>query len=165
MVPLGFVGFVLVGLDGLRAHHNGIPGTLTVADCEWHQLRGGGKWDCSGPFISDDHTVQINRIELTEGDHRATGEHVSVLVSGPGAVNAWPTADRTWWMVPILVLLSCLIPGALGMWLYGGRLAGLMHVLRHGRRPMRAAPEAIAGPSGRVPQLGNRARRRRRKHR
>jgi hypothetical protein len=167
LLPLTIVGFVVVGGDGWRAHHNGVSGTLTVADCQWDQRKGSGAWSCSGRFVSDDQTVRRTSIELAEEYPHplATGEQVPALVAGPHALNAWRRSDGAWWMLPILILLTGTIASVFGMLLYRRRLTALLHMLRHGRAPKPLSPAATMDVGPRVPQLGNRARRRIRKHR
>jgi hypothetical protein len=87
IVLLGPIGFILVGSDGWRAHHGGVSGSLTVTGCEWHQRRVSSSWVCSGSFLSGDRSMRIASVELTDGEHRATGEQVAVLVSGRAAVK------------------------------------------------------------------------------
>jgi hypothetical protein len=167
LLPLTIVGFVFIGGDGWRAHHNGISGTLTVSDCQWHQRKGSGAWNCFGRFVSDDHSVQITSIELAEDYQHplTTGEQVRALVAGPHAPNAWRSSNGTWWMLPIQILFMGTIASVVGMLLYRGRLTALLHKLGHGHAPKPISPATTTDVGPRLPQLGNRARRRIREHR
>jgi hypothetical protein len=157
---LGMICFITVGVDGWRAHHGGIRGTVTVARCKArHPWRANGGWSCSGSFVSNDRSVRIAHLWLEDDGHRLAGEEVSAAVIGPASRDAWSISDTTWWILPMLGFGACAGVGALHIRI----VAAETSVIRFERRRRRAEARTETKIDLRTPNRRNRRRKSRKR--
>lgn len=163
VIPGGIVIAIDASVEGWQAHHHGISGIVDVTDCRIHAYRGGGRWVCLGTFVSDDHVLRLADVELAEGRYRAAGEQVRVVMSGSRAHKAWDVLDRSWWEEPIVVVVATVTPGTMAVAEYRN-VRQVIELDRRASGPP-SGTAAVIDVGGPAQQMGNRARRRRRKRR
>ncbi|MGW0504410.1 DUF3592 domain-containing protein [Micromonospora sp. NPDC003241] len=105
IVPV-LAGIVLAGLavDSLRAERAGVAGVVVVEDCQEQEDDGGRWWRCSGPFVSDDGTIQVDAVSLASlfAEPPAYGDAVPAAITGPSARRAHQR-DVTGWLWEALI--------------------------------------------------------------
>ena len=151
----GAVWLALDASDAIKAITVGVPGTVTVRKCTLStatkdpQFWTSG-WDCTGVFTATDGGLRIDRIKMFMHADDRPGPLVAARVSGPGAGWAVAHGDHEW----VFAVL-----GAAGFPVLAAvtvrEAIDVIAPLKGWPRPRRVRPA--------VPQMGNRARRRRRR--
>lgn len=99
-------------LNNLHLSTSGVSGTVEALDCSPHYNSSGQarSWTCSGPFRSDDGSLQIARVTIEPDLAQRPDRQVTARVSGAEATVA--TTDPQW----IALLVVGLVVLAIGIW-------------------------------------------------
>jgi hypothetical protein len=145
------------GWDGLRAEVGGIPGTVALRGCA--ENTGSreppfltSRWSCTGTFMADGSDLRIDRVRVFVRADGRPGPTVPARAGGASATQLW-VDDRIDWIFALLLAAST----PFAVWLLLRLAVSTVKPpagWRNPPRPRRAAPHP--------PQVGNRARRRRR---
>lgn len=140
--------------DEITAVTAGVPGTVAVRGCALStatkdpQFWTSG-WDCTGAFTATDGGLRLRQVKMFLHADDRPGPSVAARVSGPDADWAVADGEHEWvFAVLLVVLLAFFAAQALR-----GSI-GVIEPIEGWPRPPRTRPA--------VPQMGNRARRRRR---
>jgi hypothetical protein len=94
------------------AHGHGIPGTVTVANCESQRLGGSA---CSGDFVSNDGKIRRHDVRVN-GAKTAGTQAMPAAISDADADEAW-TIEGSPWGSPSTVQLAAIAAILLVIWL------------------------------------------------
>ncbi|MET7879523.1 hypothetical protein [Micromonospora profundi] len=141
--------------DGVRATIWGVPGSVAVVcqestaaeDPQFWTLG----WSCTGPFTSDAGELHIDSVQLFVHGDEHPGPTVAGRVSGPGAQWMWPDGEIEWVFAVALAIglpVLAIFP-----------LSAAVSVLK----PLNGWPRPGRKPRSGPAQMGNRARRRRKR--
>jgi hypothetical protein len=140
--------------DEIAAVTVGVPGTVAVQDCALStatkdpQFWTSG-WDCTGVFTATDGDLRLGHVKMFMHADDRPGPSVAARVSGPDAGWAVADGELEWvFAVPLVFLFAFFAAQALR-----GSIA-VIEPIEGWPRPPKTRPA--------VPQMGNRARRRRR---
>ena len=149
------------GWDGLRAEIVGVTGTVAIRQCEESNGRRDPQfwtsgWSCTGTFTANQGDLHLDHVRVFLHADSRPGPALPARMSGPSATEVWPDGEIEWLFA---LLLAASAPFALWLFL---RWA-VETVEPENGWPAPPRPKSASDPTGsRQPQLGNRARRRRR---
>ncbi|MFU8874897.1 hypothetical protein [Micromonospora sp. SL4-19] len=136
--------------DSVRAVAGGVTGSAAVT-CEESATKWGRGWTCTGPFTSSTGDVYIDRVQLFMRSDQPPGPTVTGRVSRPEATWMWPDGEIGW--LPAVAL-------AVGLPILAGYL---FHLAVEAIEPLGRQPNPKQKPREGPPEMGNRARHRRRR--
>ena len=149
------------GVDGVRALTTGVHGTVVLDQCTISDAANDPRfwtsgWDCWGAFTGDGGRLRIGHVNVfLHADHHP-GPVVSGRVSGPAATWAWPDRENEWMFA---LALAAGLPAA-AWWSLRAAIEVIEPV---GGWPRKRGPASSGKEAQRPAQMGNRARRRRRR--